>query len=217
MMRINRQEENFIGRSRPGMQSPGSGVGLSQRWPDDRASICSSVQDGGPYGRSGDFMSAGDHGVADVSRHSNIRVRGLNGLHQHASTAVCAARPRWRAGSCVDRAAHAQGRQAAWDRPALESDQVSTRHPVRQVFGQTTPGRARVTCRAHLFGKRSTRGLKSLRLGDDEGQEWPTQRFQGDGRRCGRSARTRPEPPVWTGCSPSGRMARSTSSRASGI
>ena len=75
MMRINRQEENFIGRSRPGMVSR-IRIGLRN---DGRMTAFDlfSVQDGGPYGRSGDFMSAGDM-ASLMYTPPNIRVRGLN-------------------------------------------------------------------------------------------------------------------------------------------
>jgi len=75
MMRINRQEENFIGRSRPGMVSRVR-IGLRS---DGRMTAFDlfSVQDGGPYGRSGDFMSAGDQGSLMYTP-PNTRVRGLS-------------------------------------------------------------------------------------------------------------------------------------------
>ena len=75
MMRINRQEENFIGRSRPGMVSRVR-IGLRS---DGRMTAFDlfSVQDGGPYGRSGDFMSAGDQGSLMYTP-ANTRVRGLS-------------------------------------------------------------------------------------------------------------------------------------------
>ena len=73
MMRINRQEENFIGRARPGIVMRGSGSATAVM-AVSRPLDMFSVQDGGPYGRSGDFMSAGDHGVADVYTAANISV-----------------------------------------------------------------------------------------------------------------------------------------------
>ena len=75
MMRINRQEENFIGRSRPGMVMR---VRIGYR-SDGRVTTLDmfSVQDGGPYGRSGDFMSAGDM-ASLMYTPVNIRVRGLS-------------------------------------------------------------------------------------------------------------------------------------------
>ena len=56
MMRITRQEENFIGRARPGFQGRVK-MGFRQ---DGRLTAVDLflVQDGGPYGRSGDFASA---------------------------------------------------------------------------------------------------------------------------------------------------------------
>ena len=75
MMRINRQEENFIGRSRPGMVSRVR-IGLRR---DGRMTVLDmfSVQDGGPYGRSGDYMSAGDQASLMYTPPS-VRVRGIN-------------------------------------------------------------------------------------------------------------------------------------------
>jgi xanthine dehydrogenase molybdenum-binding subunit len=75
MMRINRQEENFIGRSRPGMVTRVR-IGLRN---DGRMTAFDwfAVQDGGPYGRSGDFLSAGDQGSLMYTP-ENIRVRGLS-------------------------------------------------------------------------------------------------------------------------------------------
>ena len=75
MMRINRQEENFIGRARPGMASRIK-LGFKS---DGRMTALEmfSVQDGGPYGRSGDFLSAGDQ-ASLMYTPPNIKVRGLS-------------------------------------------------------------------------------------------------------------------------------------------
>ena len=75
MMRINRQEENFIGRSRPGMQAR---IKMGFR-SDGRVTAIDmvAVQDGGPYGRSGDFLSAGDQ-ASLMFQPLNMRVRGLS-------------------------------------------------------------------------------------------------------------------------------------------
>ena len=75
MMRINRQEENFIGRSRPGVQGRIK-VGFRS---DGRVTALDMflVQDGGPYGRSGDFMSASDQ-ASLMYQPLNIRMRGLS-------------------------------------------------------------------------------------------------------------------------------------------
>ena len=75
MMRINRQEENFVGRARPGKQAR---IKIGFR-PDGRVTAIDLfvVQDGGPYGRSGDFMSMGDQ-ASLMYQPLNMRVRGLN-------------------------------------------------------------------------------------------------------------------------------------------
>ena len=75
MMRINRQEENFIGRSRPGNQAR---IKIGYR-ADGRLTALDMliVQDGGPYGKSGDFMSAGDQ-VSLMHQPPNMRMRGLS-------------------------------------------------------------------------------------------------------------------------------------------
>ena len=75
MMRINRQEENFIGRARPGIVSR---IRIGYR-SDGRITALDmfSVQDGGPYGRSGDFMSAGDQ-ASLMYTPPNMRLRGLS-------------------------------------------------------------------------------------------------------------------------------------------
>ena len=75
MMRINRQEENFIGRARPGMASRIK-IGFKS---DGRVTAIEmfSVQDGGPYGRSGDFLSAGDQ-ASLMYTPPNMKVRGLS-------------------------------------------------------------------------------------------------------------------------------------------
>ena len=75
MMRINRQEENFIGRARPGKQAR---VRLGFRT-DGRLTALDMfvVQDGGPYGRSGDYLSMGDM-ASLMYQPPSIRVRGLN-------------------------------------------------------------------------------------------------------------------------------------------
>ena len=75
MMRINRQEENFIGRSRPGMQARIK-IGFRR---NGRVTAIDMlvVQDGGPYGRSGDFLSAGDQ-ASLMYQPPAMRVRGLS-------------------------------------------------------------------------------------------------------------------------------------------
>ena len=75
MMRINRQEENFIGRSRPGNQAR---IKIGYR-ADGRVTAIDMlvVQDGGPYGKSGDFMSAGDQ-ASLMHQPLNMRMRGLS-------------------------------------------------------------------------------------------------------------------------------------------
>ncbi len=75
MMRIARHEENFIGRARPGMAARIK-IGFRR---DGRVTALDmfAVQDGGPYGRSGDFMSAGDQ-ASLMYQPLNMRVRGLS-------------------------------------------------------------------------------------------------------------------------------------------
>ena len=75
MMRINRQEENFIGRARPGKQAR---IKIGYR-ADGRVTAIDLfvVQDGGPYGRSGDFLSMGDQ-ASLMYQPLNMRVRGLS-------------------------------------------------------------------------------------------------------------------------------------------
>ncbi|MDA1097279.1 MAG: xanthine dehydrogenase family protein molybdopterin-binding subunit, partial [Chloroflexi bacterium] len=75
MMRINRQEENFIGRSRPGNQAR---IKIGYR-ADGRVTALDMliVQDGGPYGKSGDFMSAGDQ-ASLMHQPPHMRMRGLS-------------------------------------------------------------------------------------------------------------------------------------------
>ena len=75
MMRINRQEENFIGRSRPGTQGRIK-VGFRS---DGRVTALDMflVGDGGPYGLSGDYMSSGDQ-ASLMYQPLNQRVRGLS-------------------------------------------------------------------------------------------------------------------------------------------
>jgi CO/xanthine dehydrogenase Mo-binding subunit len=75
MMRINRQEENFIGRSRPGNQAR---IKIGYR-SDGRVTAIDMlvVQDGGPYGKSGDFMSAADQ-ASLMYQPLNMRMRGLS-------------------------------------------------------------------------------------------------------------------------------------------
>ena len=75
MMRINRQEENFIGRSRPGNQAR---IKIGYR-SDGRVTAIDMlvVQDGGPYGKSGDFMSAADQ-ASLMYQPPNMRMRGLS-------------------------------------------------------------------------------------------------------------------------------------------
>ena len=75
MMRINRQEENFVGRARPGKQARVK-VGFRR---DGRVSAIDMfvVQDGGPYGQSGDFNSMGDM-ASLMHQPENMRMRGIN-------------------------------------------------------------------------------------------------------------------------------------------
>ena len=75
MMRITRQEEHFIGRARPGIQGRIK-IGCRR---DGRVTAIDMylVQDGGPYGRAGDYMQAGDY-ASLMYQPLNQRVRGLS-------------------------------------------------------------------------------------------------------------------------------------------
>ena len=74
MLRVTRQEENFFGRARPGIQARAK-FGFKS---DGRivAIDLLHVQDGGPYGRSGDFMSAADQ-ASLMYQPDHMRMRGL--------------------------------------------------------------------------------------------------------------------------------------------
>ena len=75
MMRITRQEEHFIGRARPGIQGRIK-VGYRR---DGRVTAIDMylVQDGGPYGRSGDHMQAADY-ASLMYQPLNQRMRGVS-------------------------------------------------------------------------------------------------------------------------------------------
>ncbi len=74
MMRITRQEENFIGRARPGIVSR-IRIGFRS---DGRLTALDlfSVQDNGPYGRTGDFMAMADQSSLMYTP-PNMRFRGV--------------------------------------------------------------------------------------------------------------------------------------------
>ena len=74
MMRVTRQEENFFGRARPGIQARAK-FGFRS---DGRivAIDLTLVQDGGPYGRSGDYMSCADQ-ASLMYQPEHMRVRGV--------------------------------------------------------------------------------------------------------------------------------------------
>ena len=74
MMRVTRQEENFFGRARPGIQARAR-FGFKS---DGRivAIDLTMVQDGGPYGRSGDYMSCADQ-ASLMYQPEHMRVRGM--------------------------------------------------------------------------------------------------------------------------------------------
>ena len=74
MMRINRQEENYIGRARPGYQSRvRAGFTSAGRLTALDVFI---VQDNGPYNRQGDFLTTGR--IASLAyQPENIRFRGV--------------------------------------------------------------------------------------------------------------------------------------------
>ena len=75
MMRINRQEENFIGRARPGMVTRLK-IGFRS---DGKVTAVDmfTVQDGGPYGQQSDMMSAGDQ-ASLMYTPAHFRNRGVN-------------------------------------------------------------------------------------------------------------------------------------------
>jgi xanthine dehydrogenase molybdenum-binding subunit len=75
MMRITRQEEHFIGRARPGIQGRIK-VGFRR---DGRVTAIDMflVQDGGPYGRSGDHLQAAEY-ASLMYQPTNQRVRGIS-------------------------------------------------------------------------------------------------------------------------------------------
>ena len=73
-MRVTRREENFFGRARPGFQGRVK-IGFRR---DGRITALDLflIQDGGPYGRSGDFLSAGR--IASLAYQPlNMRARGV--------------------------------------------------------------------------------------------------------------------------------------------
>ena len=74
MLRVTRQEENFFGRARPGIQARAK-FGFKS---DGRvvAIDLTMVQDGGPYGRAGDYMSCADQ-ASLMYMPAHMRVRGL--------------------------------------------------------------------------------------------------------------------------------------------
>ena len=74
MLRVTRQEENFFGKARPGIQARAK-FGFRS---DGRvvALDLMMVQDGGPYGRSGDYMSCADQ-ASLMYQPEHMRVRGL--------------------------------------------------------------------------------------------------------------------------------------------
>ena len=74
MMRVTRREENFIGRSRPGVQAR---VRLGVRR-DGRITALDlfTIGDGGPYGPAGDHMGVGN--IASLAYQPlNMRIRGI--------------------------------------------------------------------------------------------------------------------------------------------
>ena len=75
MMRITRLEEHNIGRSRPGLQGRVK-IGFRR---DGRITALDMflVQDGGPYGRSGDYMSAADQ-AGLMYQPLSQRLRGIS-------------------------------------------------------------------------------------------------------------------------------------------
>ncbi len=74
MMRITRQEENYIGRARPGFQGRFK-IGFRSDGRMTALDMC-LVQDNGPYGRQGDFLSSGR--IASLAcQPENMRFRGL--------------------------------------------------------------------------------------------------------------------------------------------
>ena len=75
MMRITRQEEHFIGRARPGLQGRIK-IGFRR---DGRVTAIDMllVQDGGPYGRSGDHMQAAEM-ASLMYQPLNQRLRGIS-------------------------------------------------------------------------------------------------------------------------------------------
>jgi xanthine dehydrogenase molybdenum-binding subunit len=75
MMRVTRMEEHFFGRARPGFQTRAK-IGWRK---DGRITAMDLfvVQDGGPYGRSGDFLACGN--IASLNYQPlNIRMRGIS-------------------------------------------------------------------------------------------------------------------------------------------
>ena len=75
MMRVTRREENFFGRARPGAQARAK-IGFRR---DGRVTAMDLfvIQDGGPYGRSGDFLSLG-RTASLAYQPLTMRVRGVH-------------------------------------------------------------------------------------------------------------------------------------------
>ena len=74
MHRVTRQEEYFFGRARPGIQARAK-FGFKSDGTIVAIDLV-HVQDGGPYGRSGDFMSAADQ-ASLMYQPDHMRMRGI--------------------------------------------------------------------------------------------------------------------------------------------
>ncbi len=186
MMRISREEEHFVGRSRTNMTGRVK-IGFRK---DGRITALDLfvVQDNGAYNSMGDFRSVGDRCVADLSAALDA-VAWRERLHQHA-TAHAAAVARADAGQRHGRRRRDEGGEAARDRSSRDPPH-SIRPRAGRPFGGSRPDGTRG---GHLERVRQT-GARSRCGSCSTGTSGRRARASASAARCAASA------------SPSGRTA----------
>ena len=140
MMRITREEENYIGRARAGIHLRAK-IGFRKDGRISAMDLC-AIGDCGPYSNQGDVGTIGSNATALYNPES-IRFRGVARAHQHASARV-AARAGRRAGRGDARADDQQGRASSRRRPGRDSEnqRAGHRHRIRATSAAGSGGAA---------------------------------------------------------------------------
>ena len=213
MMRISREEETYIGRTRPGYTG---WIKMGFR-KDGRMTACDAfvVEAAGPYRRQGDHATSANN-ASLMYQVPNMRFRGIS-VATNTPPGTSQRAPGGLQGSVmfepmIDEAA----RKLGIDRDRDPQDQRARRAgAVRPRAGERAAGTAAQQAHQLLRQGAPRQGRRDVQLGGAQEAQRPAPRQQGHAAWPWRSAPTPPDRSASTGSSSSSPTASSTSTRAS--